>query len=188
MPPTRSTRASTKRSQIKETAQRLFQAHGIKRITVEEICRTAGVSKMTFYKYFANKKELVQTIWDAGAEALFNKLDEISALEIPFPEKLEALYRWKWSLASRVNPEFLEEFIDVRGEMEKFALRFREFVIESQKKGDIRPEIKPEFIMATMDKLSELGRDARVRGLYPDLESFNRELKDFLWSGLLPRG
>jgi len=27
-------------------------------VSVEELCREAGASKMTFYKYFANKAEL----------------------------------------------------------------------------------------------------------------------------------
>jgi hypothetical protein len=29
-------------------------------VSVEELCREAGASKMTFYKYFANKAELIR--------------------------------------------------------------------------------------------------------------------------------
>ncbi|NOZ62096.1 MAG: TetR/AcrR family transcriptional regulator, partial [Calditrichaeota bacterium] len=47
-----------------ETAQDLFFRYGIRRVTVEEICRTAGVSKMTFYKYFKNKIDLVKKLME----------------------------------------------------------------------------------------------------------------------------
>jgi AcrR family transcriptional regulator len=33
----------------------LFWKHGFKRVTIEEVCREAGASKMTFYKFFENK-------------------------------------------------------------------------------------------------------------------------------------
>jgi hypothetical protein len=29
-------------------------------VSVEELCREAGASKVTFYKYFANKAELIR--------------------------------------------------------------------------------------------------------------------------------
>ncbi len=48
--------------QIVSTARDLFMFHGIRRITVEEICAKSGVSKMTFYKHFNNKVELAKHI------------------------------------------------------------------------------------------------------------------------------
>ena len=46
--------------QLVTTAQELFMRHGIRRVTVEEICSEANISKMTFYKYFKNKIELTK--------------------------------------------------------------------------------------------------------------------------------
>ena len=43
---------SAKSKLIVETATDLFMRYGVKRVTVEEICQTAKISKMTFYKYF----------------------------------------------------------------------------------------------------------------------------------------
>ncbi|MCJ7802330.1 MAG: TetR/AcrR family transcriptional regulator, partial [Candidatus Marinimicrobia bacterium] len=53
---------SPKFKQIVETANDLFMRFGVKRITIEEICKTAKVSKMTFYKFFKNKIELAEYI------------------------------------------------------------------------------------------------------------------------------
>ena len=49
-----------KQKQILETSKELFWKFGFKRVTIEEICKEAGVSKMTFYKYYPNKIELVK--------------------------------------------------------------------------------------------------------------------------------
>ena len=53
---------SPKFSMIVDTATDLFMQYGVKRVTVEEICQTANVSKMTFYNYFKNKIELAEHI------------------------------------------------------------------------------------------------------------------------------
>ena len=47
---------------IIDTAKTLFMKHGMRRITVEEICREASVSKMTFYRLFTNKEDVAEII------------------------------------------------------------------------------------------------------------------------------
>lgn len=178
---------SKKHRQIVETAETLFIRYGIKRITVEEICRKAGVSKMTFYKYFANKIALVKHIWDNWIEESFDKLDEIDAMDIPFPEKIELMFKWKTELVSKMSIEFIEELLPIAFDREKAMRRFFQFIVKAQERGDIRPEIRPEFILAVIDKLQELARDENLMGMYPNYIEFNRELKDFFWLGLLPR-
>ena len=50
---------SQKKQQLVETGKKLFLKHGVKRISIEEICRESEVSKVTFYKYFKNKQALI---------------------------------------------------------------------------------------------------------------------------------
>jgi len=54
-----------KQEQILSTGKELFWKYGFKRVTIEEICREAKVSKMTFYKYFPNKSKLAIVILDS---------------------------------------------------------------------------------------------------------------------------
>jgi len=187
MSPKQPEKFSKKQQQLEVTAENLFNQHGIKRVTIEEICRKASVSKMTFYKYFDNKMGLVKHIWDNWIEEGFKKLDEINAMDISFPEKIERMFEWKRAFTSKMSIEFIEDFLHIEGGVEKVRGRFFQFIIESQKKGDIRPEVRPEFIMAVLDKLYELARDENLMKKYPHFIEFNRELKDFLWYGLLPR-
>lgn len=178
---------SKKQKQIVETAEVLFTRHGIKRVTVEEICKRAGVSKMTFYRYFPNKIHLVKYIWNTWIERGFEELDEINEMDIPFPDKIEMMFQWKAELISKMSTEFIEEFLPMELEHGRVMGRFLKFITESQEKGEIRPEIRPEFIAAVVDKLHELARDEDLMKMYPTYMDFNRELRDFFWYGLLPR-
>lgn len=47
-----------KRVAILMAAKQLFAQHGLERISMETIAKTAGVSKLTLYSHFANKDEL----------------------------------------------------------------------------------------------------------------------------------
>lgn len=178
---------SKKQTQIVETAEFLFTRHGIKRISVEEICRQAGVSKMTFYNYFANKTELVKYIWNSWMEEGFSRFEEINAMDMPFPEKLELMFAWKKELLSKMSTEFIEEVLPIDIEMESVMQRFHTFIVEAQRKGDIRAEIHPEFLLAVLDKVYQLARDDDLRKGYPSIIEFNRELKDFFWFGVVAR-
>jgi AcrR family transcriptional regulator len=178
---------SRKQELIIESAEKLFMRHGIKRISVEEICRTAQVSKMTFYKYFSNKIELVKYIWNTWAEESFARLDEINAMDIPFPEKIELMFEWNQQFSAKASTEFLEEIISIDLDLERFKNRFLDFIIAAQKRGDIRPEIRPEFFAAVMEKLRELAHDDDLTKIYPTFMDFRRELKDFFWYGVLAR-
>jgi AcrR family transcriptional regulator len=53
-------KAATRRS-IQEHALRLFAANGYDNTTVEDIAAAAGVSHMTFFRYFPRKENVVQT-------------------------------------------------------------------------------------------------------------------------------
>ena len=51
---------SEKFESITSAAKSLFWKHGIRRVSIEEICEDAGVSKMTCYKYFSNKTAIAK--------------------------------------------------------------------------------------------------------------------------------
>lgn len=176
---------SKKMMQIVETAETLFTQHGIKRITIEEICRRSGASKMTFYNYFSNKLELVKHMWNNWVEEGLIKMDEIDAMDIPFPEKTHRMFQWKTDLISKMSTEFIEEMLPIELDRERIKERFLTFIMDAQRKGEIRPNLRPEFIMVVWDKLLELAGDDQLRRKYPDYLEFQKELKDFFWFGIL---
>ncbi|MEE4195043.1 MAG: TetR/AcrR family transcriptional regulator [Anaerolineae bacterium] len=50
------------RENILETAERLFQENGIANTSMVEIARAVGITKVTLYRYFANKDEIALQI------------------------------------------------------------------------------------------------------------------------------
>jgi AcrR family transcriptional regulator len=51
---------SQKKEVLLQAAERLFLQKGIRSVTVEEIISQAQVSKATFYKYFSDKKDILE--------------------------------------------------------------------------------------------------------------------------------
>ena len=176
-----------KQRKIIETAEALFLRHGIKRVTVEEICRKAGASKMTFYKYFKNKIDLVKHIWKGWMQEARTKLKKLNEIDIPFAEKIEEMFAWKTELLSKMSMEFVEEFLTINMGVEETKQWFLEFISEAQERGDVRAEIKTELLMAVIDKLYELSQDENLIRKYSSIIEFNRELKDFFWFGIYGR-
>jgi len=188
-------RPSSKRDEIVLTGDRLFSRHGLKRVTVEEICREAGVSKMTFYKYFPGKLELFKHIWTRWSETIFGRLREMEASGASFAERMLAIVEFKAEIVSRMDPGMLEELIHHGPELEDFfrdlreksVRRFFDFVAGAREKGEMR-DIRPEFLLAVLDCLGELIRNDRLRRLYPTDTEFIREVNDFFFFGLMPKG
>ncbi len=46
------------RQQMREKAKRLFEAHGLKKTSVDEITQAVGISKGSFYLFYDSKEEL----------------------------------------------------------------------------------------------------------------------------------
>jgi len=184
---------SRKMNRIIETATGLFMEHGIRRITIEEICLTAGASKMTFYKYFDNKIDLLRHIWERWFDEGYRVLDEIDAMDISFAEKMQRLIEYKMDLLSRMSPEFLGEVIHASPELAAFIgemkaknlSRFMGFVERAQERGDMR-KMKPEFFMAVMNGLQEIVSDEELAKTYPDRLTLIHDVHDFLFFGILP--
>jgi len=184
---------SKKFDQIVETSKKLFMRFGIKRVTIEEICRKANVSKMTFYKYFPNKIELVKYLWNSWDDEGWGEIDKIDAMDIPFTEKLRLIITWKLKLLSEMSPEFIEEYVHFYPEFKDFLQQYNQrnikrvtdCIISWQKRGNVRPDIRPEILIAVLNKLQEVFGDDILRKLYKDNTEFTRELHNIFFYGIV---
>jgi len=188
--------ASPKFRKLVQTARDLFFRHGIKRVTVEEICQKAGVSRMMFYRYFQNKDAIAMYILDQLYSDAWSKFDEILAEEIPFEEKIKRIATVKMGMVDEYSREFLSEFLaDEDSECGKFLIQKRKESYEitrkiytnAQERGDIRKDIKIDFIMFVMEHLAEIIQDERVQSMYPDMSQLVHEMFALLFYGMLSR-
>jgi AcrR family transcriptional regulator len=181
----KSKRAEKKYTQLVETAKGLFLKHGIKRVTVEEICEKASVSKVTFYKYFSDKMQLAHIIVDQLNDEGFLKFDEINRLDLPYPEKVDLMTQWRAAFFSQMAPDFIEDvlvFEDIHQEVQKRYLRN---IADAQAKGEIRPDLSPEFILLVTEKLNEIVKDGSWKAIFVDFNEFQRQIRKMYYYGLL---
>lgn len=91
------------RERILSAARELFYRHGIRAVGVDAVAEAAGTNKMTLYRHFASKDELV-------AECLRRFAAEAAALwaelEAAHPRPRQRLHAWLAAVAARVtDPE-----------------------------------------------------------------------------------
>ena len=179
--------------QILSTAEDLFQRFGFKRITIEEICIKANVSKMTFYKYFPNKNELIKHLMNSWLKQVEKTINDFDGMEVPFTEKIKILLRLKEESTGKFSKEFLAEYMNPDSDLQNFfndfyaraTAFFIDFIKKAQQKGEVRGDIKPEFLVAVLNKMLELAKDETLISLYTGVTDFSVEINNFIYCGIV---
>jgi len=183
--------------QIVKTGKSLFWKFGINRVSIEEICREANVSKMTYYKYFKNKPELVKYILKKYTDEAWDKYYEIMNKDIPYSQKIKQTIVLKMDQTDHMSSEFFKDFHknadpDLKlffNELTNKSLQtIKADYIIAQKEGNIRQDINPDFIMYFLNHmLAVLARDESLINLYPNPQDLIYELINFFFYGIMPR-
>jgi AcrR family transcriptional regulator len=84
---------------ILEAARKVLVEHGLRRTSLNDIARAAGVSDATLYRRFANRDELLRTLVEREGRAFIARVDErIDAIEDPEEALVEAWLMFARSL------------------------------------------------------------------------------------------
>jgi len=181
---------------IVAAARTLFWKHGIRRVTIEEICEKAEVSKMTCYKYFSNKTAIAKYLLEDMFESGVKVYKEIYFSDIPYEEKIKKLIDLKMSNAHEMSQELLDDIYKFQDEelsetIENIKNRligiYLDDIRESQKTGEIRSDVKPEFMLYFLNNLTEMLTDQRVVEIYDNPEQMIVEVMNFFFYGIMPR-
>ncbi|MCA0029863.1 TetR/AcrR family transcriptional regulator [Mesorhizobium sp. B263B2A] len=91
------------RDRILETARDMFHKHGIKGVGVDAITEAAGTNKMTLYRHFESKDDLIVECLRANASKAGAMWE---AFEVEFPgDKLAQLHAWVRKAAAMLNAD-----------------------------------------------------------------------------------
>ncbi len=150
---------------------------------------------MTCYKYFSNKasiaKYLIESIFESGKEAYM----EILNSNIPYEEKVRKTIELKISNAHELSQELVNDIYKYKDEeidqtIETIKNKMLQVYLDNfrraQKSGEIRADIKPEFILYFLNQLTEMITDDRLVSLYPDPEHMIAEVMSFFFYGIMP--
>lgn len=179
---------------IMDTAKRLFWKHGLKRITVEEICKEAEVSKMTFYRNFENKNNLAEQVLIREMERGSGAYDNIMALPVPFEDKIAKFVQLKHELSQDISEEFIKDIYKTDNKSLQFRIesnrkemlsKLRLDLIKAQNIGEIRSNLKIDFVIYMLQSLNEKMLDQRLISMYKNPHDLIMELTNFIFYGLL---
>lgn len=179
-----------------KTARDLFWRHGFKRVSVQEICRKAEVSKMTFYKFFSNKTELAKQVFSNEIDNSVEKFNRLIDEDISVHEKIEKLILLKAEGTHNISKEFMQDFyMGSEPELKTFVeAKTREAwtgMLDSWKKaqraGIFRDDLKPEFLIQVSFGLVELMKDEKLAALFSSPQELILEFTKFIAYGITPR-
>jgi AcrR family transcriptional regulator len=185
----------SKSRQIFVTAKDLFFKHGLRKVSINEICLNSGVSKMTFYRNFKNKKAVALTIikefCDNGAE----DYRKIMASELPYYLKIKKIISSKGEYSKGLSKELLADinsgyFNEIRAYISNYQGNFENELFNdfslAQKNGEIREGVKIEFLIYMIRDINKKIIDAELNKLYESEEAVILELTKFFFYGILP--
>lgn len=184
-----------KYSAIMQTSRELFWKHGFRRVTIEEICREAKTSKMTFYRFFPNKLELARAVFDSVADEGLMKLRKILKEESSPSGKMQKILELKLEGTNNISEEFLNDFYNnpelgltsyIEERSKALWLETIELFREGQADGWIRKEMKVEFMFLFMQKATPMITDKEMLKLYSSPQELIMELANMFVYGISP--
>lgn len=78
------------RSQILQTAQQLYQRHGIRKVTMDDLAKAVGKTRSALYYYFKNRDELLEAVLLSLVQDVRTELENIMSLENDLEGKIAA--------------------------------------------------------------------------------------------------
>jgi AcrR family transcriptional regulator len=182
-----------KYNSILKTAKTLFWKHGIRRVSIEEICKEASVSKMTFYKFFPNKTDLAKTILDNLIQTSIVKFKNIIASEVPFLQKLKEIFLLKVEGMDNISMEFINDIFTnpelglkeyMEDQQQKSVKITVDFYKDAQQKGFIRPDVKIDFLIAFSNQIIEMMKNKSLMAQYARPQDFVVESMNVIFYGI----
>ena len=177
------------REKIVEAARRVIWKRGINDINVEDICKEGSISKMTFYRAYESKYDVLKEILAENYDKIFNK-------EIPFFEKIMEIVYYNLKATEGISKELIRDIVKQENPIIKDYMREKnefyknvmlKYIIIEQKKGNFREDVKLEFISFYLDHINELILDDRLSDVYESTDELINQLLKMFYFGVLRR-
>ena len=114
-------RDRTQEAIIKHTKQLIIAKRGIKNVTVDDIVRSVGMGKGSFYSYFKSKEECLYQVLETAMTDIYKQVDRIKKEKLSTQGKAEKYLRDVFLAEDRV--EFYFNTSDVEALFRKLPPR-----------------------------------------------------------------
>ncbi|HSW58556.1 MAG TPA: TetR/AcrR family transcriptional regulator [Dehalococcoidales bacterium] len=153
-------RRDTKENIISSALTLFGQTHDIRKVSLEAIAKTAGVSPTTIYNVFGNRENLVFETVRALVQRSLETNRQTVQLSLPFPQKLAAILSRKQDLLVQYNAELLEKIMSQDESIKPFMDKIYSQEIkpmlaailnEGREQGYISPEMDQNALLLYLD-------------------------------------
>ena len=156
-------RMERNKERILQATLELFQVHGIKKTTTNDIARKAGVSPATVYNHFGNKEELIYAAVRYFLTNIAADFRNIMEGDLPFLKKLEHVILYKTDMFGQYQGELLQILISEDPEIRQLVesvsrVEITPYVIDFYEEGKRQGYINPELSTETIIRFSEITR------------------------------
>ncbi len=185
----------TKKEQLEFTAKELFLKHGFKKVSIDEICKKANVSRKTFYTFYENKNAMVIFILQTMVEGIKESYVDILKEDITFAEKMQKMLVLRLKATKSFSLEFVSDFYNPEaGEILDYFTRMKEesiaysrhFLLKAQEKGEMNPNLNIDYVIWLMQKIMELCSSQDLMSIFPNTESLVRQISESMLYGIMP--
>ena len=152
-------RIERNKERILQATLELFQVHGIKKTTTNDIAQKAGVSPATVYNHFGSKGDLVRATVEYFLAATAADFRKIFEGDLPFLEKMGGILLYKSDILGRYQGELMQTIISEDPEIRHlvdsvYLAEIRQMVInfyeEGKRQGYVNQDLSTETIMRYM--------------------------------------
>lgn len=171
----------------------LFWKYGFRRVSVDELCGKAGVSKMTFYRYFNDKADLAKAVFAEEVDKAMNEFRTLMNSDLNGAEKVIGMLQLKAKSAKNISKEFLTDFYQhndtgLREFIEMLSLeswnQTVELMMENQRRGVFRQDLNLHFFLILSQKFMDFSFDEQLIAVAGGPEQLIVELSNLLAFGI----
>jgi AcrR family transcriptional regulator len=185
---------SAKQKALILAATKLFHRYGFSKVSVEELCRLAGVSKVTFYRYYKGKDELILAILELIFTDMIRQTNELLDSERSLKEKFDRVIVMKQEFMDILGEELMQGLFThpaARDYYEKLSREsyagFRAFLYREQERGGINPGLNIELFLTILQELSGMISKRSLAGNSKNFKELVAQVNEILIYGLINR-
>lgn len=176
-------------------AHELFWKFGFRKVSVEDICNQAGVSRMTFYKYYNDKFALAKATYDMEVEKGMREFEDVLNTPVDSAEKMEMILKLKAESLNDISQEFIRDFyadekLGLKEYIEQRTIDYWKSIIKlfqfAQEKGDFRRDFNPELLLFLSKQIITTIHDPYLIGLFGSSKAVIMEIARLLTYGIAP--
>ncbi len=190
-------RRARKSEAIMQVATDLFSNRGMPNVSMDDVSEAANVSKMTIYKYFGSKEQLVVEIIKSEFGKQIVGAESIIHSDADFIEKMRQIIGLKSASASFLGGELVAEMVDRNSELslyidgvmkEKTQTLMASLFAEGREKGFLDPSVSDELLLTYVDifRRGMQSKADEMHGVIDDPRELGK-LIDLYFFGLIRR-